>query len=557
MNEHAQPAPNIEALEAAIFRHQAMPVHAHEQPPQSMDHQFVTYGDVLRQLDTAAWRLVLGSRGAGKTHLLRVFQERSLRGAIAERDAAIHSLPVYVDARAFASTQFADDDERRAHASFRDFLEMFGDRLMIAVGALDSRRGLYALLRHPKRKSAADQALTLVRNLTHELDCSRFTYPWVVEMGRETHSESTKAKDAGSLEGGIGVGPLGASGKAKGNVERERIEETARERSRAVQEQSQPRWRRLGEMIAELCEALEIERIDILIDNWTALDSYGNSLVQPHFAQLLKQSLGGSHRISVKIAAEALSTRLWDPDRAIGLQRPHDIDLLVSLDKPLLDDTELIKFFEELLFRRLLSCEANLSRYVDPDKPGLAISPHFVEDLFGDRSSFELLVRGTEGRMRLFLQCLRQLAHGSNFRLTEPWTEEQVLAVVQSRANYEVEDLQYLSPAVRMLQTQIKPQIIAKDNPTFSVSREGYSRFETSLQELVSKGLLERTISTLYGAHFADGLIGFKVSSELMSEWDRALTFEQEVQHLLNEDRSPSKDSLSLDELKIDLHDEP
>lgn|GEM_PF-5589932 len=555
MNDPRKQLAHIAALEAAVFRHQAMPINAHEQPPQTMDHLFVAYGDVLRRLNSSSWQLILGGRGGGKTHLMRAFQERSMRGAVSD-SGKVNSLVVYVDMHAHASVRFPDDDERRAHASYRDFLEALGGQLLSAVASLDSRKGLYARLRHPGRKAAAERALTLVRELVQELDCSRFVYPWVDEISHEFRKESESRSSSGSGEIGMSIDPQGVKGQARARKARDENAEDVREESRERKGRGEPRWRRFGELTAALCDALDIERIDILIDNWTALDTYGNSLVQPHFAQLLKRSMMGLHTVSVKIAAEGPCTRLWDTDSGIGLRREDDISLLVNLNKPLLNDAQLIGFFEELLYRRLLTAaEVSLSHYVDPDKPGLTISSRFIEDLFGEVKTFELLVRGTEGRMRLFLQCFQQLAQETQFTLEQPWSYDHVLAVVQARARHEIEDLQYVSPAVRILQMQIKPGVVVNDNDVFSVSRVDYERFEDSFRELLSKGLLERTVPALDAASQDDSLIGFKVADELMREWARARTFEQEVKQLLDKTEEPKGPPL-LQQLRIELRDD-
>jgi hypothetical protein len=551
---------DLDILQKAIFRHQAMPIHAHEQPPRSMDHLFVEYSNVLDHLDSSEWQIVFGGRGAGKTHLLRVFQERSMRGAISQRSQrttdVVRSLPVYVDAQTFVSGRFPDDDERRAHACFREFLEVFGEQLMAAVTALDSSGGLYAWLKHPNRKDAAKQALTVVREIVGELDQSPLAYPYDDQAVEEKHDEETRARRSSSAGAGLGIDPSGLDVAAGARLDRELDSEQTRRRSRAVRGTGEPRWHRIRDLLDALCKALDIERIDILIDNWTALDIYGTSLVQPYFGHLLKKSLKGVHTLSVKIAADGLSTRLWDRDGALGLQREHDIELLVNLNKPLLDDDALVSFFEQLLFRRMLSCEGRLNCFINLDSPGSSLNPDFIQAFFGDRATFELLVRGTEGRMRLFLQCLRQIAHETNFLLDEPWSEELVLAVIRSRATHELDDLQYVSPAVRMLLTRIKPAVVANNSRVFSISYAEYDACKDHLRELLSKGLLQPDVPMPERIPAVADLIAFGVSEDLMFEWHRALTFAQEVQALVDGELPPPAQP-TLEELRIHLVDDP
>jgi hypothetical protein len=546
---------DVELLQAAVFAHQAMPIHAHAQPPQTMDHLFVSYGNLLTQIDSSEWQLIEGVRGAGKTHLMRVYQERAMRGAISN-DGEVRSLPVYIDAQAFASARYSDDDERRAHASFRDFLETLGEQLLLGVGALDSRKRIYSWLRHPTRKDTAKQALTIVRELIHELDCKRFAYPWVEQLDRESLTETAHGHSGSSRQIGMSIAPSGPQASAGVHKDESLSTKQTREHTREGVAHSEPRWRRMGEKISEICTILEIERLTILIDNWTALDTYGNSLVQPYFAQLLKQSVGGLHTISVKIAAEGLCTRLWDPQRGLGLQRPYDVTPLVNLNKPLLDDEALISFFEELLFRRLLSCEGDLEHYVNPDQPGLALSTRFIEHLFGDRATFELLVTGSEGRMGLFLESVRELAHASDFSLAEPWSRSQVLRTIEELAGRDSEDYQYVSPAVRLLQLRVKPAAVERNERVFSVDRRTYDRHVDAMHELLSKGIISDQLPEPYHRENTANLRGFRVSEESWAEWHRARTFVQEVEELLGERRREVNDPPTLRDVMIRCDDD-
>lgn len=551
----------IEIFERALMAHLDMSLDAFKHLPETLDGLFVEYGPQVQRLNTPDWQIIFGGSGTGKTHLLRVYEERSLRGAVAhDPTEVVESLPVYLDANAFASRQFLKDDERRAQACFRSFIDEFGECLEAAVTNLQSPTSIYARLRHRRRADAAKRALEVLQKVREELDYAKLRYPYHDQrLQRSSEQEDTRGRSAGA-GGRLGASPAGPDASLSARAGAERGSRSAKREDETASGTGEPNWPRIRALIAELCRHLQVRRLDILIDNWPALDTYGTSAVQPHFAELLKKALGGDrggHAISVKIAADGLATRLWDREGGVGLRRPTDIDMVVNLNEALLNDQELVQFFERLLFERLIAGEGRLGHLLDPDSPSTPLPAAFVRTLFGDRETFELLVRGAEGRTRLFLYYVREMTLETNGDLAEPFSRERVLAVVKARAAQEISEYQFRSPAVQLLLAGIKPPIVARGHAVFSISDVEQAKFRSEFHELRFKGLLDPDIPPQYRGQLRPDLIGYAVSKDLMREWHRARSIEQELQALLDGPSTSPGTEPTLADLRIYLEGGP
>jgi hypothetical protein len=546
-------------VDAAVFAHQALPIHADEQPVHAADQLFVEYAAVLNQLSTPEWQMIYGVRGAGKTHLLKVYQERSRRMAIDRQviTRTLSSLPVYLDAQDFRSVDRAHDAEDRARASFRLFLGRLGQELISAVTNLDGQQALYATLTGRSRKGRAEKARMVVRDILSAVDKPPHTYPYVgaertVEERDVTAStQQRKSRVAADLRLSRGQAGVGATG------ERTHEGSTAHEAetTSVLHGTSEPHWPEIRRLIQDLCVELGIERIDILIDNWTALDPDGNSLIQPYFAELLRLSFSPSDQISVKIGSDGLSTRLWSIKDKYGLNR-QALGPDINLNVPMLEEQRLIEFFEWILFRRMLKNASELRRFLDPDRAGAPLSPAFITSMFDNRATFELLVRGTEGSPRLFLHCIRELAHITGYSVRERWDQDLVLRILGDRDQGKAEDIAEMSRGLRMLMVKIRPAVITRDEPVFALTPEQVLEHTPDLEELVSKRLIVDYSATR--PDVSSSLRAFRVSDMLMREWQRARTFEQEFQVLL-QNRDPREPGLPspLSDLLIELGDEP
>lgn len=543
-------------LDVAVLKHQAVPVHAHGYAWSAADLMFVEYDELLQRLDSAEWQIIYGGPGTGKTHLLRVFCERTSRGALKKHTGGerIRSLPVYIDAQQISGVRRRRSDEEQAEAYFAHFLELLGQALISAVTSFDSKQSLYARLRNEPTVASATARIT--RDILAEVHHAPALPPYRqhdVDVAANQEDESSH-ENVIDIFGNVDVKKLpsfGVRGKA-GHVHRSSRKER---RTTSARGRSEPRWPRIRQLVENLCEELRIDRIDIVIDNWTALDPAGMSLVQPYFADLLKHSFYGCATISVKLGADGLATRLWDGELSCGLDPGNEITDLANLSYPLLSDERLIEFFEYMLYRRMLKHCGELRTFYDPHNPHNPLSPRFIESLFDERSTFELLVRGTEGRARLFLDCLRAIAHEADFRVHPKWDRDVVLRTVLTRARHEIDDIQDHSPAVQFLLTEVKPSVVGKNNALFALRTREVEQRPDQIRELISKHLIRR-VTKAEAAATAE-IVPFRVSDALMKEWERARGFERWLQAAGVGGPPTGSDGPSLEDLLVEPDQAP
>jgi hypothetical protein len=552
----------IDVFENALLVHRDMPLDAMSHAPETLNALFVPYGQQVQRMNTPTWQIVFGGPGTGKTHLLRVYEQLAFADALARRPSGevYESLPIYIDASSLTSRLFMDDHERRAQACFRNFLEVFRTNLETAVEGLKARDGLYARLRNSRRDERNRRALAILEQILNALDDVQLHYPYGDHQIESTQERHTSQRNTRTLGVDVGVSREGPHAEANIRGEREGGESSGERVRQQTHGSSEPPWYQIRTLIASMCKELQVRRLDLLIDNWPALDTFGNTGVQPHFAELLKKAFGGDrggHAISVKIAADGLATRLWDRGQGVGLRVGkdivgRDIETVVNLNLPLLDDEELIAYFERLLFGRLCACEERLRYLLDPDTLSRPVHPSFIHTIFGDGETFELLVKGAEGRIRLFIHLVRELTERTNGNLSEPFSRDLILDVITRRGAQEASEYQYRSLAVQLLLVEIKPEIVARDHAVFAITDVEFAKFRSQLEELDSKALLEAIVPEPYRREASEQLRAFAVSNNLMEEWHRARSIEQHLKELLEGELSTAR-QLSLEELRIYL----
>jgi len=541
-----------EIVDRAVFAHQAIPIHAHEQPARAADQLYQEFGGLLRRMDSSEWQLIYGGRGTGKTALMRTYAERSRRGGLAHRpeDRLLSTLAVYLDAQQFRPPPLKVDARERARASFRLFLARFGDELVRTATALEARQSIYARLR-PRGGRAQNQASRIVREILAVVDQAEPLWPYDAESISAQDVDRTEAVNKADVGGDIALdvakGQLDAS--LRGGVARAREHSRSSTTTRTRSGQAYPDLPRILDLLSQFCTELEIERVDILIDDWSAVDGDGTGAVQPYLADMIRAALRGSEHVSVKIATDGLQTHLWDRTSTCGLNLGDDITLLENLNHALLEDDELVRFFERLLFRRMLKDTEQMRQFLDPHTPGAPLSPRFIESLFESTEAFRLLVHGSEGRARQFLHAVRDLAYLSNFSVQPPWSREQVLEVVARRGRPELEDMEYYSPAVRFLLAEIKPAVIGRNNRRFTASDAYATERREELDELLAKRLIEQPEVLIRRRAEAHSLAVYDISRDLLREWERARRFQQ---NLAEAQKGEAAREPSLDDLRID-----
>jgi hypothetical protein len=523
----------LQVLDAAVFAHQALPLHAHEQRPSTVDLLYQDFARLLERLDTAEWQIIYGASGAGKTTVLRAFVERTRRGALNHRepDRLLSTLALYLDAQQFRPPLLKVDPEVHALAAFRLFLTRLSESLVQATSAMVAADSLYVRVTR-RRSRSRTRAEAVVREILAVVDQASPEWPFSPDLVTIEETESRSVETARAAEAGVRIDPSGSSGvHIAGHGAHESASKRSQTTSRSRSGLGHPDWARIAGLLVEFCAELQIERVDILIDNFTKLDTDGRGTVQPFFADLLRRSFHSTAEsaVSVKLAADGLQARLWAAAESRGLDPDAHVTMVENLNYALLDDNALCHFFEHLLFRRMLKDTDQLRRFLDPDTPGAPLSGRFLESLFDTRGAFELLVRGTEGRPRLFLHCIRDLAHRTNFSVRDRWTREQVLDVVERRCRPALEDMEHYSAAVQTLMRDVKPAVTGNNTRRFRVRRSEVQARDGDLEELIGKRLIRRVESPGSEDPRREAFVDFEISDDLTREWERARRFQTEL----------------------------
>jgi alkylation response protein AidB-like acyl-CoA dehydrogenase len=138
-------------------------------------------------------------------------------------------------------------------------------------------------------------------------------------------------------------------------------------------------------------------------------------------------------------------------------------------------------------------------------------------------------------------------------KLDEPWSRERVLKAVKGRQSREIAEYGYLSRAAHMLVTRIKPAVAERDHPVFAISSAEHEKYRSVLRELIFKELLQPDVPAEYRRQATSELLAFAVCEELMREWHRAVSINQELQVILDGDSVEEPREPTLRELRIYL----
>jgi hypothetical protein len=470
MTHKRVPATERAALEAALFDHHTLS--RRSEGHEAFGTLFINTGHA-QMLDTPDWQVIYGSKGAGKTMLLKALHHGSKTGL-----ASSGVLTLYISAHDVLASPIvtrAADDRQRAHGYFHAFMERFGEELVARSRGL--RRG--TTFREKRRDAKTQREVEdRVRDILDLVEGTRTLAAYSeTSAAHETEDVADEERSA-DLGAGAKLDRHGAGFDLHAGGGRSRSSKRSARDASARSGPLVPRYAEVRDRLVELVALLELRRIDILVDEWSALDPSGSSAVQPMFADLLRRTFWGAKAVSVKIATNQYQTRFSDTVDGVarGLQLDDHITEEVTLDRPLLDDARERRFFEYVLFRRLFLVNGKLEQLAQQRShdPG----PDFLNALFADPAAFEELVRGAEGNPRRFIEIFRRLAQRSTWELEEPWDVDAVQAAIRdasvlilAESDYPAQDEAFLPLAEDFLVDCVKPVVTRNGNAVFLVER--------------------------------------------------------------------------------------
>jgi hypothetical protein len=348
-----------------------------EQQPEVgvLERTFVDMG-ILPQAMTPNGQILYGRKGTGKSHLLRVL------GATIGRETS--GLAIYVDLRTLGSADLITDQSRplsvRCISLYRDLLSAVQYQLLdVATEPARSTSGAgfeeISRLADVLRRFAGT---VTEREITSELQS------YESQEGRAGLSLAPHA---------IGVN-LGSTDKNAASAKvSNRYTETVEDILVFAE---------VAEALRRAISAMEIQRLWILLDEWTAIPPDA----QPYIADFIKRSLLPVPQLTVKIAAVQNRSQfsfVTPQSQRIGFELGSDIQASLDLDDYYVYDrapSRVVTYFSELLYRHL--CAESPTDYLH-NHHGITNYEDLVAYLFSGPTAFRELVRAGEGIVRDFL----------------------------------------------------------------------------------------------------------------------------------------------------------
>jgi hypothetical protein len=399
------------------------------------------------------------------------------------------------------------------------FIEQLTDQIIGKVETvLKTTSYLEKLLRTNSRiqSQAEDLALQILSLSQVGRPVPGFGEPVTVDHRTETKK---KRNMGGSATVNLGLGPrpqFGAEVKASGRSE-EDSERTTIEKGTAP---SVPRFFEVRQKLVKLLDLLQIDRLIILIDEWSAIDPTASTAIQPEFGELLKRTFGGTPHISVKIASAQLQTRLNNRQSGRqfrGLELNADIFEAIDLDKTLRKWGK-DSFYDALLFKRLVFCEPDL-KMLDPNGDGVPL-PAFLESIFQTKYGFEQVLKAAEGIPRDVLAIFNGLSRLKNFSVEPLWEVRELLPYIRERGVEKLRDaVPYQSEADQVLTNCIKRLVKRTDSRIFFVSINSFPSIQGAIEELIEKRLIHHLPVMNLADSMRDEYQGYVLDFGLWLDW--------------------------------------
>jgi len=284
-----------------------------------------------------------------------------------------------------------------------------------------------------------------------------------------------------------------------------------------------PRYTHVRKQLLAILDFLNVRRLNLLIDEWSLLDTTASTAIQPEFADLLKRSFAGTDRISVKIATNRYQTRFNNRGAGSsfrGLELGADIFEGANLDRAILRDDELAKFFETMLFKRMCFVERKL-RVFEKQRSDTPV-PAFILAIFRTRDAFTELVKGAAGVPRDFLSLFNELAERKSYSLSSKWQTREVRDTVRLRSTRGQTTVDHASIANRMLMESVYPVVQRTHSRLFIVPHLERDRLSDAFDELFEKRFIHDFDQQGIPAPVRARLGIYTVDYGLYLDWDRS-----------------------------------
>jgi hypothetical protein len=517
-----KPVPTKKGLLPALFataigRHQKLPVRS-EYHEHYLD-LFVDHNQVVR-LDTPDWQVVYGRRGSGKTLLLGVLADLTNRTVSDRRELAVRvNMPDCIVSPIGAAVS----DEERALGFFHEFLNRLVRQLFDKVDAVLGEPTFIDRL-IGQRRSRIDKIERLALELLQLAEDGGSIAAFA--RTKATTVVVDEREDKRSLNGSLGVdisikkqdAGLKASVGGSRNRSHKVTEHVARERLPAL------KLAAVRDKVVELVDAMGLQRLTIVVDEWQTLDPTGSTAIQPRFAELLKRTFFGAKQLSIKIATnryQTLFSNRAESTRHCGLELGAELFEATNLDFAILDEAELAKFYMRLIFKRLRFVEPKLAQFEEPESEDPRDG--FVLSIFKDSRAFLEMVRGAQGIPRDFLVLFNEVAQRYGYRVTPLWEAGVICETIRELAvaGKIHNALTSQSEADHLLNKAIRATCTSSGSRMVLVPKDGKERVAAALDELVEKRFLHDVPRERLPAPLVDRYDAYIIDYGTWLEWRR------------------------------------
>lgn len=401
-------------------------------------------------------QIVYGRRGTGKTHALRYLaDEVHKRGELA----------IFIDMRTIGSSGGVYGD------SSLPIHERGGRLLLDTIGVVQDALATRALELHDDVGDFT-QALRLVDELAEEITNS-------VKVVGTTSAEQSSSSTSTSTSGSKASIELGSTPSANLGITSEDSATAAGEQRvrREGVEQHSVHFGAVSGLMDRLITALGLERVWVLIDEWSAtpLD------LQPLLADLFRRSLFPLQKVTVKIAAIEQRSEFQAPSASggqLGIEVGADAAADIHLDDFMVfgNDAEKAKgFFQNLLFKHVVAALSEDGRESEaPTTP-----QQMVQRGFTQRNAFDEFVKAAEGVPR---DAINILAIAAQRAIDEPISVPHIRSA--ARAWYQRDKEAALSEEARQLLVWIIAEVIGDRQARAFMLEQGEDRRNSLVRSL-------------------------------------------------------------------------
>lgn len=364
-----------------------------------LDATFVDSAPLFDVLSTRNHQVIYGRRGTGKTHALRYLQKQLTKSS---------AVSIYIDMRSVGSNGsiYGDTSKtfaERAGVLVRDVLCALLDGMyVLAVDALD------------KQSNGSRIAVAL------DAFADSITAVKINGLVESENISTDDTKVGGELKATLNIFPLPGL-TTQGKAERSAGHADSMRTKRSGEENYHLNFGRVSSALSELISALAVDRIWLLIDEWSEVPLD----LQPFLADLIRRALLPERLLTVKIAAiEHRSNFAIRKSRGeyIGVELGADIAADLNLDDFLVFENNAgrsVEFFKTLLFKHLVAAEHAPTDINSPDV--------LVGRMFSQVQVFEEFVRAVEGVPRDALNLMTKM-------VTRAWGRRITMSDVRGAA---------------------------------------------------------------------------------------------------------------------------